>query len=206
MRLWRNTTRRHWNYFVAGPWNHGGWASGPGSSLGQIPFGSETAKYFREKIQAAWFAYWLKDEGRLPFEKAMTFETGTNEWKTYGEWPPRQGIQTRKLYFQADGGLSFDPPSRGRRGGFRQLCFRPRASGTLPPSADPAHRRQRRRLDDVASGRSAIRPETGRRSDVANRSAYRKPHRDRGPDGSPVRFHQRHRQRLGREAHRRLSR
>ncbi len=75
--LEKHDTRR-WNYFVAGPWNHGGWASGPGSSLGRIPFGSETAKYFREKIQAAWFAYWLKDEGTLPFEKAMTFETGTN--------------------------------------------------------------------------------------------------------------------------------
>ncbi|MGD0223961.1 MAG: CocE/NonD family hydrolase [Terriglobia bacterium] len=118
---------RHWNYFVAGPWNHGGWASGAGSSLGQIPFGSETAKYFREKIQAAWFAYWLKDQGQLPFEKAMTFETGTNQWKTYPEWPPHQGIQLRKLYFQADGGLSFDPPAKPGAAGFDRYV------------SDPAH-------------------------------------------------------------------
>jgi putative CocE/NonD family hydrolase len=118
---------RHWNYFVAGPWNHGGWSHGPGSSLGEIPFGSETAKYFREKIQAAWFAYWLKDQGKLPFEKAMTFETGTNQWKTYAEWPPRQGIQSRKLYFQANGGLSFDPPSGAAAGGFDSYV------------SDPAH-------------------------------------------------------------------
>ena len=46
---------------------------GAGSSLGKIEFGSDTSKYFREKIQAAWFAYWLKDEGQLPFQEAMTF-------------------------------------------------------------------------------------------------------------------------------------
>jgi hypothetical protein len=101
---------RHWNYFVAGPWNHGGWAHGAGSSLGRIQFGSETSKYFREKIQAAWFAYWLKDKGELPFTEAMTFQTGSNQWQTYEEWPPRRNIQSRRLYFQAGGRLSFDAP------------------------------------------------------------------------------------------------
>ncbi|MGO8787475.1 MAG: CocE/NonD family hydrolase [Terriglobia bacterium] len=118
---------RHWNYFVAGPWNHGGWASGAGSSLGQIQFGNDTAKYFREKIQAAWFAYWLKDEGQLPLQEAMTFETGTNRWETYGEWPPRHGIQARKLYFQANGGLSFSPPGSDGAVGFDHYV------------SDPAH-------------------------------------------------------------------
>ena len=60
-------------------------------------------------------------------------------------------------------------PRHRRR--IRQLCFRPRASGTLPPAADPAHRRRRWWLDDVAGGRSEIRPETARCGDVANRSA-----------------------------------
>jgi len=118
---------RHWNYFVAGPWNHGGWARGAGNSLGKIEFGSETSKYFREKIQAAWFAYWLKDEGQLPFQEAMTFETGTNQWETYAEWPPRQGVQPRQLYFQAGGGLSFDPPGKAGAPGFDRY------------TSDPAH-------------------------------------------------------------------
>jgi putative CocE/NonD family hydrolase len=102
---------RHWNYFVAGPWNHGGWAGGAGSALGRIQFGSETSKYFRERIQAAWFAYWLKDKGQLPFTEAMTFQTGTNQWQTYDEWPPRRDIQPRRLFFQAGGRLSFDAPT-----------------------------------------------------------------------------------------------
>ncbi len=118
---------RHWNYFVAGPWNHGGWARGAGNSLGKIEFGTDTSKYFREKIQAAWFAYWLKDEGQLPFQEAMTFETGTNQWKTYAEWPPRQGIQPRQLYFQAGGGLSFEPPGKAGAPGFDRY------------TSDPAH-------------------------------------------------------------------
>ena len=107
--LEKNDTQ-HLNYFVAGPWNHGGWKAGTGSSLGKIQFGSDTAKYFREKIQAAWFAYWLKDQGQLPLKEAMTFETGTNRWETYDQWPPRQNIQTRKLYFQEGGKLGFDAP------------------------------------------------------------------------------------------------
>jgi hypothetical protein len=119
--------RQHWNYFVAGPWNHGGWARSAGSSLGKIEFGSETSKYFREKIQAAWFAYWLKDEGQLPFPEAMTFETGTNQWETYAQWPPRQGVETRRLYFQAGGGLSFEAPGQAATPG----CDR--------YTSDPAH-------------------------------------------------------------------
>ena len=107
--LEKNDTR-HLNYFVAGPWNHGGWAHGEGSALGKVQFGSETSKYFREKIQAAWFAYWLKDKGELPFREALTFETGTNQWQAYDRWPPRSHIQNRKLYFQADGKLGFDAP------------------------------------------------------------------------------------------------
>ncbi|MGB7626243.1 MAG: CocE/NonD family hydrolase, partial [Candidatus Acidiferrum sp.] len=57
---------KHLNYLVAGPWNHGGWGHGSGKSLGEIPFGSDTSVYFRQKIEAPWFAYWLKDTGALP--------------------------------------------------------------------------------------------------------------------------------------------
>ena len=44
---------KHLNYLVAGPWNHGGWGGGPGKSLGEIPFGSDTGVYFRQKIEAS---------------------------------------------------------------------------------------------------------------------------------------------------------
>jgi hypothetical protein len=99
------------NFFVAGPWNHGGWARSDGSSLGKIKFDSNTSLHYREKIEAPWFAYWLKDEGKLGITEAITFQTGSNEWKNYDQWPPRNITTERNLYFQANGKLSFDPPA-----------------------------------------------------------------------------------------------
>ncbi len=100
---------KHLNYLVAGPWNHAGWGNGSGKSLGEIPFGSDTSVYFRQRIEAPWFAYWLKDTGALPLKEALIFQTGSDTWIQYDSWPPRQA-QTRNLYFQADGKLSLDPP------------------------------------------------------------------------------------------------
>ena len=99
------------NFIVAGPWNHGGWARSDGSSLGRIKFDSNTSQHYREKIEAPWFAYWLKDKGRLEITEAVTFQTGANEWKSYGQWPPRNLTTDRKLYFHANGRLSFDAPT-----------------------------------------------------------------------------------------------
>jgi len=104
------TDKDHLNYFVAGPWNHGGWMSGPGRTLGNIGFESDTAKYYRANILAPWFAYWLHGKGPLKEAEAVTFQTGSNVWKSYDEWPPKRGIESRKLYVQANGKLSFDAP------------------------------------------------------------------------------------------------
>ena len=104
------TDSQHLNYFVAGPWNHGGWMLSEGTKLGDIDFGSNTSKYYREHIFAPWFAYWLHGKGAPQEPEAWTFQTGSNVWKKYDEWPPRQGISERKLYFHENGELSFDPP------------------------------------------------------------------------------------------------
>jgi putative CocE/NonD family hydrolase len=99
----------HLNYLVAGPWNHGGWARSSGKSLGAIPFGSDTSLYFRQKIEAPWFAYWLKNKGSLPLKEALLFQTGSNQWVQFDSWPPHDAA-TREIYFREDGKLSFDPP------------------------------------------------------------------------------------------------
>jgi putative CocE/NonD family hydrolase len=94
------------NYLVVGPWRHGGWSGGTGDSLGPIPFGSNTAEYFREKIQAPFFAYYLKDRGTKDFAQATTFETGANEWRRWDQWPPTQQTEVRALTFNAHESLS----------------------------------------------------------------------------------------------------
>src|SRR5439155_1665669 len=102
---------KHLNYLVVGPWNHGGWSGGKGDRLGPIPFGSDTAAYFREQIQAPWFAYFLKDKGRLDRPEAETFEAGTNTWRKWDAWPPKSRIEERRLYFSPERTLSFEKPS-----------------------------------------------------------------------------------------------
>jgi uncharacterized protein len=99
----------HLNYLVAGPWNHGGWARSSGNSLGPISFGSDTSLYFRQKIEAPWFAYWLKNKGTLPLKEALLFQTGSNKWVQFDSWPPKNAT-TREMYFHEDGKLSFDTP------------------------------------------------------------------------------------------------
>ncbi|HKT48496.1 MAG TPA: CocE/NonD family hydrolase [Candidatus Acidoferrales bacterium] len=101
---------KHLNYIVIGPWNHGGWAHGKGNSLGGIPFGSDTSLYFRQKVEAPWFAYWLKDKGSLPMKEALLYQTGSEKWTEFSAWPPKEA-QKRELYFHEDGKLSFEPPS-----------------------------------------------------------------------------------------------
>lgn len=97
------------NFLIVGPWNHGGW-SGKGQKLGSIEFGSATGEYYRQNVQAPFFAYYLKDKGRLELPEALAFRTGRNEWMRHDAWPPERNVVERQLYFQEDGRLSFDPP------------------------------------------------------------------------------------------------
>ena len=102
----------HKNYLVVGPWNHGGWSGRSGQTLQAIDFGSATSPYYRKNIQAPWFAYWLKDKGTLQLAEATTFESGANQWRSYDAWPPKANVSSpRRLYFQANGKLSYDPPA-----------------------------------------------------------------------------------------------
>jgi uncharacterized protein len=106
----RFDAQKHLNYLVVGPWNHGGWNGAEGRKLGDIDFGSATARYFREQVQAPWFAYWLKGRGRLTQPEALIFEAGTNQWRRWSAWPPRQDTTDRDLYLHKGGTASFDPP------------------------------------------------------------------------------------------------
>jgi putative CocE/NonD family hydrolase len=118
--------KKNLNYLVAGPWNHGGWGHSAGQALGEIPFGSETGVYFRRSIEAPWFAFWLKDKGRLPLKEALLFQTGSETWTPFDSWPPREAA-LRNLYFHEDGKLSFDAPQTAAADAFDSYV------------SDPAH-------------------------------------------------------------------
>ena len=80
----------------SGPWNHGQWGGINAESLGRISFGSNTAEWFHD-LQKRWFDFWLKGEGDGNFAEAFCFQTGTNVWKTYDTWPPKNA-EIKKLY------------------------------------------------------------------------------------------------------------
>ncbi|MGI8618768.1 MAG: CocE/NonD family hydrolase [Gemmatimonadaceae bacterium] len=94
---------------AVGPWLHGGWNSMPGDQLGNIKFGSPTSRYFQTEVQFPFFQCHLKDSCEKTIPEATVFETGRNEWRSYETWPPKVAVQ-RRLYFHANGRLSFDPP------------------------------------------------------------------------------------------------
>ncbi|HRH47884.1 MAG TPA: CocE/NonD family hydrolase [Panacibacter sp.] len=98
------------NYICLGPWNHGQWAGGNVTKLGAYNMGSNTGEYFQKNIQKKWFDYWLKGKGDGKFSEATVFQTGSNQWKTYTTWPPKEA-EHKKLYVTANGKVSFDKPT-----------------------------------------------------------------------------------------------
>ena len=100
------------NFMVAGPWFHGQWRTLKADSIGLITFGGhETAREFRENIEAPFFRYYLHGRGEKPSWKVSTFQSGANRWRTYAAWPPQEAKLT-SLYLHADGTLSFDLPKQ----------------------------------------------------------------------------------------------
>jgi hypothetical protein len=106
------------NFLVIGPWNHGGWSRGEGRKLGRIEFGSATAQYYRREVLARFLAHHLKGKENPNLPEALTFRTGANEWVRHDNWPPVQNVAERRLYFQAEGKLSFDAPPAAAKAAF----------------------------------------------------------------------------------------
>jgi uncharacterized protein len=106
----------HTNLMVAGPWFHGQWQEPEAKAIGLIPYGGhDTAKEFRENLQAPFFRYYLHGKGEKPNWQATTFQSGSNTWHAYAVWPPKEAVAT-KLYLHADGTLSFTAPDDENEG------------------------------------------------------------------------------------------
>ena len=114
------------NFMVAGPWFHGQWQHAKAESIGLIPYGGhDTAREFRENLEAPFFRYYLHGKGEKPNWQVTTFQSGSNTWHTYSMWPPKEAVAT-KLYLHADGTISFTAPSGGENGpGYREFVSDP---------------------------------------------------------------------------------
>lgn len=73
---------------VMGPWTHGAWAAAEWKQFASHDFKSNTSKTFQDSIETAFFNYHLKDKDSFNISEATIFETGSNKWTHYDQWPP----------------------------------------------------------------------------------------------------------------------
>ncbi|SMG42215.1 CocE/NonD family hydrolase [Sphingobacterium psychroaquaticum] len=93
------------NTLVMGPWYHGGWSRATGESLGDIKFDQHTSTYYQEEIELPFFDFYLKGKGTFNPAEATIYVTGSNTWKKFTQWPPRETTDLT-LYLRANGEIS----------------------------------------------------------------------------------------------------
>lgn len=110
---------------VVGPWHHGGWSSVDGDKLGNVTFGSKTAAFYRAEIELPFFEKYLKDEKTAAPAEATVFETGSNVWRTFDHWPPKN-VESKQLFLNEKGALSYTQTThKESSGGFDEFVSDP---------------------------------------------------------------------------------
>jgi putative CocE/NonD family hydrolase len=92
------------NSLIMGPWTHGAWARSNFEKYATYEFGDNTSQFYRDSVETPFFNYHLKDSGTAPTHEAIIFETGSNKWTKYQQWPPEDVTRT-SFYLAADGRL-----------------------------------------------------------------------------------------------------
>ncbi|MGC4036414.1 MAG: CocE/NonD family hydrolase [Chitinophagaceae bacterium] len=95
---------------IMGPWTHGGWAGANWTKFGTYEFGTNLNQYYKEEIETKFFNYYLKDKGNFDAAEATVFETGSNQWKQYKQWPPQESTN-KVFYFRENQILSSKKPT-----------------------------------------------------------------------------------------------
>ena len=110
----------HKVFLVLGPWNHGGWNNGPGSSLGgaygKVTFGGqETGATYRSTIETPFFEFYLKGKPGFDLQDTASFRTGEDKWHRYAQWPPAttpgSGFHLGRLYLAPENKATFTAPA-----------------------------------------------------------------------------------------------
>jgi len=99
------------NHLIMGPWTHGAWAGGTWTKFGPLDFKQNVNAVYHE-IESNFFNHYLKDSTAQPLAEATVFETGSNQWKQYATWPPKNAMPV-KFFFQDKGGLSNSAAQNG---------------------------------------------------------------------------------------------
>jgi putative CocE/NonD family hydrolase len=77
------------NRLVMGPWTHGAWEAARWDHFAGYQFGKDLNAKFQQ-MEFDFFNYYLKSEGSFDGSEATIFITGSNEWRTFNSWPPKE--------------------------------------------------------------------------------------------------------------------
>jgi len=104
----------HQNFLVLGPWRHGSWVLTE-RHLGNIDYTEPIGKEYHSQYEDPFFAHYLKDEpgsdaSGFDLEDTASFQTGSNQWKRYAHFPPKES-QLTSLHLQGDGKLGWSEPA-----------------------------------------------------------------------------------------------
>ena len=133
------------NKIVMGPWYHGQWASGDGTSLGNVQFGSNTSEWYATNIEVPFFNYYLKGKGSVDkISEANIFFTGENQWHQLAQWP-LPNVKATDMYLQKTGKLSYTPLVE-KVAGFTEYISDP--AKPVPYTEDVHFRRTREYMTD----------------------------------------------------------
>lgn len=95
------------NRLVVGPWAHGGWARTDGTSFGDFTFGQSTGDYYNKNILLPFFNFYLNGKGEINLPEVTTFRTGSNEWISYDQFPPKNAVQ-KNLFLSGKNKLAWE--------------------------------------------------------------------------------------------------
>ena len=99
------------NRIVMGPWYHGQWSRGDGTSMGNIKFGSNTSTYYQNEIEIPFFMHHLEGKANIDdLAEATIFFTGENKWRNFNQWPA-SNVQMTPMFLHDNGKLSWNKPT-----------------------------------------------------------------------------------------------
>ncbi len=81
------------NYLVMAPWTHGAWEANNWNRFSGYNFGQDLNEKFQQ-TEFDFFNYYLKEKGKFKAGEATIFVTGSNEWKTFATWPPKELVKS----------------------------------------------------------------------------------------------------------------
>jgi uncharacterized protein len=95
---------------IYGPWGH---AVNTTTKIGPFDFGPKSLRDL-DTLYLRWFDHWLKgiDNGVDREPPVDAFLMGSNEWRTFSAWPPKEAT-LQKWYFHS-GGRAGDSPGDGK--------------------------------------------------------------------------------------------